>query len=260
MKTTVIIILALLAGLVVGSWSVKVDLRRARAEVDDLKRQLSQRPAGRQGGLSGITAMLKIPDKPVRDDRAENSPTGQVGSARLSVRTSESNSNTVLLTFGGDTNARPRHRHGPDHDGLRKQLETASSAWKVRSDVARAGFVSNVATADDQAIQFDVTMAAMNVRLSNSVRTWVDYVKQQQDVSPETGVRMMSDLSSSMVQAYNDLDHAMPTDWRDKAGSKFQVFDFVNPDVIMPLTEVEDVFRRTDNADAGSNGVVHRAP
>ncbi len=258
MKTTVIIILALLAGLVIGSWSIKADLRRARAEVDDLKRQLSQRPAGRQGGLNGITAMLKLPDKATRDTRADDFPTSGAGRNRMSP--DESGSNAVLLSFGSDTNDRPRHRHGPERGDWRKQLETASSAWKVRTDLARAGFVSNVATADEQAIQFDVAMAAMNLRLSNSVRTWVDYVKQQPNVTPETGVRIMNDLSSSIVLAYNDLDRTLPADWRDKAGPKFQVFDFVNPDSVMPLTEVEDVFRRTDDATASSNAVGHRAP
>jgi hypothetical protein len=167
----------------------------------------------------------------------------------------------VTLTFGSTgTNTLPRHRRRPDRETLRKQLETAANAWKVRSDIARAGVLSNTAASDDQAAQFDVTIAAMNLRLSNSVRTWVDYVKEQQDVTPETGLRIMNDLSSSLVYAYNDLDRALPPDWRDKAGPKFQVFDFVNPEVIMPLTEVEDVFRRTDDAVTGSNAVGHRAP
>lgn len=260
MKITVSIILALLAGLVLGSWSVKSDLRRARQEVADLKQQLSNRPERRASGLNGITALLKIPEKPGRNDRDGEFPTGRVMEASMTAGSSGPASNSVSLTFGSDTNAGPWHRHGRDHGGLRKQLETASDAWKVRSDLARAGFVSTITTTDEQAIQFDVSMAAMNLRLSNSVRTWVDYIKQQQTVTPETGVRMMNDLSSSLVLAYGDLDRTMPADWRDKAGPKFQVFDFINPDSVMPLTEVEDVFRRTDDPVASSNAVDHRAP
>ena len=250
MKTAIIIVLALLAGLVVGTWSVKADLRRAQKEVADLKEQLSRRPAARQTGLDGITSMLKIPmDAPVREEPANASTAAGA------------HSNRVALAFGsGDTNGLRRHRHGSDRETLRKQLDTAANAWKVRSDIARAGVLANTAASDDQSAQFDVAMAAMNLRLSNSVRTWVDYVKEQKDVTPETGIRMMNDLSSSLVFANDDLDRALPADWRDKAGPKFQVFDFVNPEVVMPLTEVEDVFRRTDDAVAGSNAVGHRAP
>jgi hypothetical protein len=162
--------------------------------------------------------------------------------------------------LGGDTNAFHHRRRGGDRETLRKQLEAAANAWKVRSDIARAGVLSNTAASEDQSAQFDVAMAAMNVRLSNSVRTWVDYVKEQQSVTPETGIRMMNDLSSSVVLAYDDLDRTLQADWREKAGQKFQVLDFVNPEVVMPLTEVEDVFRRTDNAVTSSNAVGHRAP
>ena len=260
MKLITSIILALLAGLVIGTWSVKADLRRAQKEVADLKQQLSSRPDRRAGGLNGITSLLKIPDKPAHAGRDEESPTGRVVEASMTVGSSEPASNTVRLTFGNGTNAGPWHRHGKDRGDLRRQLETASNAWKVRADLARAGFVSNVSTADDQTIQFDVTMAAMNLRLSNSVRTWVDYIKQQGNVAPETGIRIMNDLSSSLVLAYGDLDRTMPADWRDKAGPKFQVFDFINPDTVMPLTEVEDVFRKTDDTTASPNPVDHRAP
>jgi hypothetical protein len=251
MKTAISLVLALLAGLVIGTWSVKADLRLARKEVDRLKQQLARRPAPRQSGLDGITSMLKIPKDTATSQESTNAPNPDAGQS----------SETVTLRFGNvDTNTVTRHRRRPDRETLRKQLETAANAWKVRSDIARAGVLSNTAASDDQAAQFDVTIAAMNLRLSNSVRTWVDYVKEQQDVTPETGLRIMNDLSSSLVYAYNDLDRALPPDWRDKAGPKFQVFDFVNPEVIMPLTEVEDVFRRTDDAVTGSNAVGHRAP
>ncbi len=254
MKTAILIILALLAGLVLGTWSVKDDLRRARKEVEDLKQQLSRRPAARQNGLDGITSMLKIP----KDAAPPREPSDDAGGV---TRATGAHSNRLALTsVGSSTNALRRQHHGPDRDTLRKQLETAASAWKVRSDLARAGVLANTAASDEQTVQFDVAMAAMNLRLSNNVRTWVDYVKTQQTVTPEAGIRIMKDLSSTLVFAYDDLDRTLPDDWRDKAGPKFQVFDFVNPEVIMPLTEVEDAFRRTDDAVAGSNAVGHRVP
>lgn len=251
MKTAITIILALLAGLVIGTWSVKADLRLTRKEVADLKQQLSRRPAARQGGLDGITSMLKIP---------KDSP-AQAGSSSASGSKDKPPSNQVVLTSASaGTNAPRHHNHGADRETLRKQLETAADAWKIRADIARAGALANTAASDDQATQFDVAIAAMNVRLGTSIRTWVDCIKDQQNVTPETGIRIMNDLSSALIFAYNDLDRALPPDWRDKAGPKFQILDLVNPEVVMPLTEVEDVFRRTDDAVTGTNAVGHSAP
>lgn len=261
MKTAVCIILALLLGLVLGSWSVKADLRRTQQEVSKLKQELLKRPAGKRGGLDGITSMLKIPettDAPSSQPVAAAAPTNAVPA---SVSAPTADTHTVTFTLGTPGTNTHRHRHpGAGRDGLRRQLETAAGAWKVRSDLARAGFVSNVTDTDEQAAQFDVAMAAMNMRLGNSVRTWVDYVKQQQDVTPETGIRIMNDLSGAMVQAYSDLDRTMPAGWREKAGPKFQVFDFVNPEVVMPLAEVEDVFRRTENANSNPDATHDREP
>jgi hypothetical protein len=145
-----------------------------------------------------------------------------------------------------------RHRHA-DTNAVRERLQAAVDLWKVRADLARNSFVSNVTTSDSQTAQFEVTMAAMNLRLSNSIRTWVEYVKEAQTVTPETSIKIMSDLSATLVWAYNDLDRTMPEDWRARAGPKFQVFDFIDPQAAMPLVEVEEVFRKQDVPAAGDD-------
>jgi len=251
MKTAVCILIALLVGLVLGSLPIKADLRNARTEINDLKKKLATRDSG-QSGLSGITSMLRIPEKAAPAPRGRHRP-----AAPFTASAPAASGAVATATSAASTNAaapeRAFHPH-PDSTNLLQTLETASALWKARSDLARNSFVSNVATSSDQAAQFEVAMAAMNLRLSNSIRTWVDYVKQQKDVTPETGIRMMNDLSSTLVLTYNDLDRALPADWRQKAGPKFQVFDFINPDVALPLTEVEAAFRAKDrgpNAAAG---------
>ena len=131
---------------------------------------------------------------------------------------------------------------------MQDQIETAANLWKVRVDLARNSFVSNVATNDEQAIQFDVSMAAMNLRLSNSIRTWVDQIKADKNLTPEKSILMINDLSSTLVWAYKDLDRTQPAGWREKAGPKFQVLDFINPEVARPLVEAEGVFKRSNHS------------
>lgn len=265
MKTAVIVIVALLAGLVLGSWSVKVDLRRAEQEADSLRKELSRRPASSSGRLSGITSMLKIPED-AEGEGKKRAVTHTRSAHSHGSSNSSSQGQTTTPVVAGDqhaTNENPtvaeEKRQDRKRGDLRTHLETASAVWKARSDLARTGFISTVTDTDVQAIQFDVSMAAMNLRMSNSVRTWVESVRQKKGVNSEDGIKIMNDLSGALVQAYNDLDRTLPADWRTKAGSEFEVVDFINPDVVMPLTEIEDVLKKSNDSintkDTGDAGV-----
>jgi hypothetical protein len=236
MKTFGWAMAALLAGLVIGSWSLKADLRKAREQVRKLQDQVNR--SGRKSPrVDGIVSMLNIPDAARQATSENRSRTGHSGST----------------TNGANhRNARPpweRHRRDPGSPGddtppsLKEQIDRAKDLWRVRSDLARDGFLTSVPETAEQKNQFDVLMAAMNLRLSNSIRTWVDVIKDEDTMSPEAGVKMMNDLSGAIVQVYDDLDRSMPADWREKTDHSFQPIDFVNPDVATPLMEIEPIMR-----------------
>lgn len=254
MKTVAYALVALLLGLVLGSWSLKADLRNAKREIASLRTKLATRESG-QGGLNGITSMLKIQEKtrpdPVRR-RGQRPPAARPAVPPAETTTAVAAAVPTSAVSSVPEDRRTRHAHSHGATNLLQSLETASALWKTRADLARNSFVSTVATNEDQAAQFEVAMAAMNLRLSNSIRTWVDFVKKEGDMTPETGIRIMNDLSSSLVLAYGDLDRTMPPDWRQKAGSKFQVFDFINPEVAMPLAEVEGIFMAKEQGRHGA--------
>lgn len=248
MKTAAWIVAALLAGLVLGGWGLKADLRKARTEISDLKKELS-RTSRKQSRMDGITTMLNLPQG---QDRPADTAKGE-----------------VTVGFHGErrTNAPGwEHRQRPHWEGradrgtnaaprpMREQIDTAVKAWKVRSDIARAGFIAEATSNEEQVIKFDVLMEAMNLRLSNSIRTWVDAVKIEETMTPESGVRMMNDLSGVIVQAYADMDRELP-DWRVATEETFNAMDFVDPQVALPLTEIEDIMRtqRWDNAEFSTN-------
>jgi hypothetical protein len=235
MKTTVYVLIALLAGMVLGNLPIKGDLRSARHEIDDLKKKLSSQNTG-PGSLGGITSLLRLPEttRPAARGKAGGAPKPIRRAARPSPAPE-----SVTVTTAPPVTPGSAFQPDPTPTNLNQMLETASSMWKTRADLARNSFVSNVTTSSDQAASFDVIMAAMNIRLSNSIRTWVDVMKQEADLTPESGVRIMNELSSSLVLAYDDLDRTMPEGWRTNAGPKFQVFDFIDPEVARPLTEVE---------------------
>ena len=137
---------------------------------------------------------------------------------------------------------------------MRENIETAANLWKMRSDLARDSFLVEATTGQTQVAQFDVLVSAMNIRVSNSIRTWVDYLKTQQEMTPESGVRMMNELSGAIAQTYTDLDREIP-EWRERTEGRFNAMDLVDPQVAMPLAEVEDILRtqRWDRAESFTN-------
>lgn len=242
MKTAVYILIALLGGLMLGSWSIKADLRKATSEIDRLKTQLAQK-GSQPASVNGITSMLNLPEvkptakpEPLTRSRHKHFPPPPAPTTNILEGTASSASNAPTVHNGSDTNSRM------------DQFETAANLWKVRVDLARNSFISAVTSNDEQAMQFDVSMAAMNLRLSNSIRTWVDQIKADETLSPEKSIRMFNDLSSTLVWAYKDLDRTQPADWREKAGPKFQVLDFINPEVARPLIEADGIFNRRNRS------------
>jgi hypothetical protein len=246
MKTAVAILIALLAGLMLGSWSIKADLRKATSEIDSLKIQLSQK-GSQPSGLKGITSMLNLPEvkpEPVRSKHTHRvRPATLLTNAPAVPAPAESNAPASVATLqtGSATNAH----------SMQTRLQTAAALWKVRADLAQNSFISNVTTNDAQAMDFAVSMAAMNLRLSNSICTWVDQIKKEKTLTPEKSILMFNDLSSTLVWAYKDLDRTQPADWRQKAGPKFQVLDFINPEVALPLVEAEGLFPHANSAMGG---------
>jgi hypothetical protein len=222
MKTTFYIILALLAGLALGSWTVKSDLRKARKEIASFKDQMSQR-GQRQESIRSITSMLRVPEPPSRQE-----PTAPVAAT-----------NTPSVSVEVTTNAAPQTKS--DRETFREGIKTAMDAWKTRSALARDGFLSNINASPVQTQMFDKSIEAMNKELGDKIQQWTDYLKTQKEVSAETGLRMMNDLSGTIVKSYDELDRVLSPGWRDQAGEQFQLFDFINPEVALPLADAESL-------------------
>jgi len=226
-KHVMFIVGALLFGLVLGNWSVQSDLRKARLDVADLKKQLAARGSNRPNGLQSITSMLRVPE-PARaktTDAPKRPHRGLFGHGPGAADTgTEADATTPA-------NASP--------EVMREQMKTAAELWKTRSALARNSFLGNLAATPEQTQAIDQAIASMNQQLGDKIKQWAAFLKLQPEVSPETGVRMMNDLSSTLVGSYDELDRTLAPDWRDKAGQEFQVFDFINPEVALPLTEVK---------------------
>jgi hypothetical protein len=122
---------------------------------------------------------------------------------------------------------------------MEQDLSNAYELWTTRVELARNSFVTNVGLNNEQAAVFDGLTAAMNAQLESAIARWTDTLKQKDAMTGEDGVRMMHELSGVLVNTYQEMDQTMPSGWRDKAGDEFELVNFVDPGVAMPLVEVE---------------------
>jgi hypothetical protein len=242
--------IALLVGLVVGAWGPRSDLRVAKAEVAELKKQL----AGRRPSYSdGVTRMLRIPEAADIQTEEVTTTTTRQPDDEPEVPAEHADEPETATT---DERPDPETREVPDVDEdpvtsdepldseadsrMEKQIEQAVAAWRLRSEIVRDTFVANAELTDEEAAQFDTLMAAMNMRLGDGIATWAAELKEGETPLPESSIKAMHELSGVLVLTYAEMDRKMPEDWRD-AGERFDLVDFIDPSVAEPLIEVEDV-------------------
>lgn len=250
MKQALLVVVAVLAGMVLGGWGPRSDLRRAREEIEDLKRRGAR--GWTQGGeIQGVRQMLRLADDGTVRTRAAERARGKPAAPR-------SGSGGGVAAAPAATQAVARAA-SPTNDGAEAiwegaDIEEAAKFWNARAALARNSLVSNLKLDAARAEQFDTLVAAMNLRLETGISNWVQGVKARGEVTTEDGVRLMSELSSAVVLTYNELDRAMPSGWRKAAGDKFEVINFVDPAVAMPLMEVEGFMRGLGEGDMEGDG------
>lgn len=211
--------LALLAGYILGGLSPRHELTQAKTEIDLLKTQPT-----RQGGaaLNVLTDVVRIPSPPP--------PAPTTSSAALE--------DTVSETVPADPIPETPTPTVPTRN-LESQLDAARELWEVRSDAARSSFLSRTGLTSNHAIDFDVMMAAMNLRLQASFEKLADRLSAGENMTPELGIRALNELTSALTLTYDELDRKLPFGWRESAGDEFDLTDFVNPSVAEPLIPIE---------------------
>lgn len=220
MRQSLYVIVALVAGLVIGQLSVRPDLRRARAEIASLQEQLRRR-GQRESGLPNITAMLRLPELAAS---ASSTP---------AVESAETTSDSEL--------AAPQEAPRRDAASFSNEIQTAVELWQTRSALARTALLDRLNASPVQAQLFDQVVTNMNVELAAKIRTWADYLREQPEVTAEVGLRMLTDLGATVVAGYDQMDELFGPDWRTAAGRQFQLLDFIQPSVVLPLVEVEGI-------------------
>ena len=238
MRIALLLPFALLLGLAIGGWAPKEELRARQRETDDLRKKLSE--SDKESRSDVFTSLVKIPsrttpsgDKPHALARAKGrrdapaptegaAPTGAVAAAAAPAAPT------------ADKPATP-----PKPEDLKARIEEAKELWKTRVDIARAQWIDRLKLNQDGTAQFDESINSMNERLYASMQSVADRLAATDTLTPEDGTRAFNDMTSALVQAYDDLNAIVPEDLRGEV-AKTELTDFIDPAVAEPLIAVQD--------------------
>ena len=224
MKGWIFVPVALVLGLVLGGWAPRQEAHRLKNELE-LARTSAPRGnmgAAALGALSQIIPVATPAEPKVTPETKSETPPVEGGKGA-----------------GPETQA-PEPENRWDKESIRQQIDLAMEAWRMRSELVRNTFVANNALNAAEAAQFDTLIAAMNLRLKNEIQKYADQLAAGETMSEESGLRMMNQLSSHVLQAYADMDKSMPASWRAASGEEFSMADLIDPMVAEPLVGLED--------------------
>lgn len=219
----------LLAGLLIGRWLPNEETRVEAAVRMDISTEKNT------DALNSITRMVQIPDRASKPRR------------RTSVVTNQPPEGATNASSGGqpNTNAPTRHTHRErlSPEDLRARIDEAKELWRTRAELARAQMLDKLGLQTvEQQTAFDNAINTMNQTMFNTMQGLAEEVKNAPEMSAEQGIRVVAQMTSAMTTAYDSLFQAVPQDKQPEVG-KMQMTDFIDPNVIEPLTEVQDKFQ-----------------
>ena len=102
-----------------------------------------------------------------------------------------------------------------------------------------AAAVEKLGLDEERAQSFSEAVDTMNEKLRESMQLVADEIASAKAMTPELGVRLMGDLSTSLAETYDAIGACAGEDRRDQV-SELQLFDFIDPSVAEPLIAVQD--------------------
>ena len=246
---------ALLAGLVLGSWAPQADLRAARRQLAEQERNpRGRKSTGGAAAIQGVQSLLNLAPKASGARTGAGAPARAAQPTAVGARaTLAARTNAVTATAAATSLLSTQ---GVARASFSNQLDQIRTAWSLRAQIARTNFISRVELDEQQAVDFDVLVAAMNLRLGAAVDDWVARVGKKDAISSEDGVRILNEVSSALVLTYNELDRKMPPNWRENAGPRFELVNLVDPEVLTPLQDVSGLLEQ-GAAPPGPGGFGH---
>ena len=245
MKSFIWLPIACVAGVIIGAWGPREELRALKESAEAERKQ----PQNAAEGFQAFARMANIPEeaKHARRRRPDAKPLFATTNRPLAQAVAMTNAPTatqaVETAVAATTNAPPRKRERLSPEDLRARIEEAQELWRTRVELARARWQEKLNLDAAAGERFDAALDSMNEQLYDTMQTMATLLSQQDKMTPELGLRMMGDATTIMAETYEKLGACVPADRRGEV-SEMQVFEFIDPGVAEPLIAVQDKLDR----------------
>ena len=243
MRTIIWLPIACLAGVIIGAWGPREEIRAMRERTDERRQQ----PKNAAEGFQAFARLANIPAEARHSHRRRpNAPQPLFAAAtnKLSRQAAvATNAPAPRVAHAAVTNQPPRLRERLSPEDLRARIEEAQELWRTRVELARAGWKEKLGLDATGGERFDAVLDGMNEQLYDTMQSLATLIAQQDKMTPELGLRMMGDATTIMAETYEKLGACVPADRRGEV-SEMQVFEFIDPGVAEPLIPVQDKLDR----------------
>ena len=197
------------------------------------QREQEEKAKPRSNNAFGSFAqMVKIPDAAKRPRRARDTD------KHAAQEKASSDSSEPASANASDQQSERRHRRLAPED-LRARIAEAADRWRARVEIARPAAADRRGLDGDKSQAFNDAGDAMNDKLRESMQIVADEIAAAKTMTPELGVRLMGDLSTSLAETYDAIGACGGDNLRDEV-SNLQLVDFIDPSVAEPRIAVQD--------------------
>ena len=230
---------ACLAGLFVGMWGPRAEIRAMKA----LALEEKSRPRTPADGFKAFANLANIPDEAKRPRRRADGKDKALfrGATNRVAQAAAPESAAVAPTNAPAAKPQPPKRMAPED--LRARIEEAQELWRTRVEVARTTWKDKLSLSGESAQKFDAALDEMNDHLYETMQTMAQIVDKSDNVTPELGLRLVGDATTIMAETYEKIGAGLPPEMRDTV-SKLPMTDFIDPGVAEPLISVQDKLER----------------
>ncbi|MCR5751016.1 MAG: hypothetical protein K6G91_03565 [Kiritimatiellae bacterium] len=226
--------LAFVAGGLVGAYGPSEELRTREERASEEKAVAKAKPKS-AGAFGSFAQIVNIPDEAKRPRRPKlHAKPAAVASTN--AEESASGSAESVATTSAPVK-KPERRLAPED--LRARIDEASELWRTRIEIAKAAAVEKLGLDDAGLAAFDEAVASMNDRLRDSLQIVADQVASAEEMTPELGIRLLGDVSTSLAEAYDAIGACAGEGKRGDV-SKLNMADFIDPSVAEPFVSVQD--------------------
>ena len=221
---------AFVIGGLVGYYGPSEELRSR-----ELREQEEKAKPRSNNAFGSFAQMVNIPDAAKRPRRARSSDRPAMQDKNHDEESEYTSTNASVQSVEHE---RHNHRRLAPED-LRARIDEAADLWRTRVEIARSAAAEKLGLAEEKAQSFNDAVDAMNDKLRESMQLVADEIAAAKKMTPELGIRLMGDLSTSLAETYDAIGACVGEELREEV-SNLQLVDFVDPSIAEPLIAVQD--------------------